>query len=82
MRLTRYMDTDTERIARLSDDERAVIRMVARGLSDEGIAQHLSMSDSAVTGHLDSIYGKLNVDARFELLIYSFLKGLADPANP
>ena len=82
--IIRYTDTDTDigKIARLSDKESAVIKLVARGLNDKRIAGHLSISDSAVLDHLNSIYRKLNVDGRFELLIYSFWNGLADPVNP
>ncbi|MFE4669798.1 response regulator [Streptomyces sp. NPDC056716] len=48
----------------LTDREAEVIRLVARGLSNRGIAGELFLSEATVKTHLVRIYRKLGVDNR------------------
>ena len=50
--------------------------MINRGLKNHQIAIQLSISESTVRHHLTSIYSKLGVSDRLELLILSRRKGL------
>jgi NarL family two-component system response regulator LiaR len=62
----------------LTDREREVIRLVARGCSNHEIAQELVISEKTVKTHISHILGKLNLEDRTQLAIYAIKKGLAD----
>lgn len=53
-----------------------VISLIGKGLKSKIIAERLSISEATVRHHLSSIYGKLGVDDRLNLVIYAFEKGL------
>jgi len=71
------VDPEKERIASLTDKERAVISLIAEGLKNKQISQRLFISESTVTHHLSSIFAKLDVSDRLELLIYAVSHDLA-----
>jgi DNA-binding NarL/FixJ family response regulator len=73
----RAPDHDVERMAMLTDREREVIRLIGEGLKNKQIAEHLSISEATVRHHLTSIFSKLNVADRFELVVYAYRHGLA-----
>ncbi|MBL7486494.1 response regulator transcription factor [Frankia sp. AgB1.9] len=50
-------------IARLSASERAVLELMAQGLSDRGIAQRLFVSVNTVGTHVGSVFRKLDLPA-------------------
>ena len=62
----------------LTDREREVIRLVARGCSNHEIAQTLVISEKTVKTHISHILGKLNLEDRTQLAIYAIKHGLAD----
>ena len=64
-------DPETERIAQLSSRERQVIQSIGQGLKNYQIAEQLSLSETTVRHHLTSIYRKLGVSDRLELLVYA-----------
>ena len=51
----------------LSPAEKAVAELVARGLSNRRIAEHLFLSRFTVETHLKRIFGKLELSSRAEL---------------
>jgi DNA-binding NarL/FixJ family response regulator len=53
--------------ARLSTRERAVVELVARGLSNAAIAAQLSVSVKTVEKHIAAAFAKLNVRSRAQL---------------
>ena len=71
------VDPEKERIDSLTDKERAVISLIAEGLKNKQISQRLFISESTVTHHLSSIFAKLDVTDRLELLIYAVSHDLA-----
>jgi two-component system, NarL family, nitrate/nitrite response regulator NarL len=71
-------DPDELKISSLTDREREVIRRVGEGLKTKQIAERLFISEITVHHHLTSIYGKLEVVDRLELLIYAYRNGLAE----
>ncbi len=71
------VDPEANRIQQLSKREREVIQLIGRGLKNQQIAIQLYISDSTVRHHLTSIYSKLGVSDRLELLIYAHRMGLA-----
>jgi DNA-binding NarL/FixJ family response regulator len=66
------------RIESLTDREREVIVSVGEGLKNKQIAERLFISDVTVRHHLTSIYAKLDVGNRLELIIYAYRYGLAE----
>jgi ATP/maltotriose-dependent transcriptional regulator MalT len=52
----------------LSEREIEVLRLVASGLSDRAIAEHLILAIGTVKKHLNNIYGKLGVHTRTQAL--------------
>jgi two-component system nitrate/nitrite response regulator NarL len=69
---------DEVKIARLTNREREVIKLTGEGLKNKQIAQRLFISDITVHHHITSIYSKLEVANRLELLIYAYRNGLAE----
>lgn len=70
------IDPETERINQLSDRERQVIHLIGLGLKNKNIATQLSISEITVRHHLTSIYNKLGVSDRLELLVFAHRSGL------
>ena len=60
----------------LTDRERQVLSLLARGASTAGMAQTLSISSTTVRNHIQSILHKLNVHSRLEAVAYAFEHGL------
>jgi DNA-binding NarL/FixJ family response regulator len=76
---TRKNDPETEKIATLTNREREVISLVGEGIKNKEIANRLFISETTVRHHLTSIFDKLSVADRVELLIYAYRHGLANP---
>lgn len=71
-------DPEAVRIESLTGRERQVIVAVGEGLKNKQIAGRLFISDVTVRHHLTSIYSKLDVANRLELIIYAYRHGLAE----
>jgi two-component system nitrate/nitrite response regulator NarL len=69
-------EPEMERLAKLSDREKQVIALIAQGLKNKQIAAKLCLSETTVRHHLTSIYSKLGVSDRLELLVYAHRNGL------
>jgi DNA-binding NarL/FixJ family response regulator len=70
-------ETPAHRAALLTNRERQVIKLVSEGLRNSQIANRLCISEVTVRNHLTSIFRKLEVDNRFQLVAYAFQHGLA-----
>jgi DNA-binding NarL/FixJ family response regulator len=68
---------ETLRIAKLTEREREVIRLIGEGIKNRQIAERMYISEATVRHHLTSVFAKLGVADRFELVIYAFQHGLA-----
>lgn len=55
----------------LTPRELDIVRMVATGQRNKQIAETLSITEGTVKIHLHSIYGKLGVSGRVELILYA-----------
>jgi DNA-binding NarL/FixJ family response regulator len=71
------LDPQRQRISSLTEREREVITLIAQGLKNKQIADRLFISHTTVTHHLSSIYSKLGVSDRLELVVYAFANKLA-----
>ena len=63
-------------LARLSARERAVLRALAEGLSDEEIAARLDASVDAVQASFASVLDTLGVDSRVQAVVFAARHGL------
>jgi two-component system nitrate/nitrite response regulator NarL len=71
------IEPDEAKMANLTVRERELIGMIAEGLKNKQLAERLFISETTVTHHLSSIYSKLGVSDRLELVIYAFAHSLA-----
>lgn len=65
-------DTDAAKIESLTARELEIVRLIGDGMKNKEIASRLFISEATVRHHLTSIYGKLEVEDRLNLLIYVF----------
>ncbi len=72
-------DPKAARIAALTEREREVIALIGEGLKNRQIGERLSISETTVVHHLTSIFAKLGVANRLELVTYAYRHGLAKP---
>lgn len=64
--------------ARLTEREREVLKLVAEGLSNQEIADRLSLSIKTVMGHRANLMDKLGIHSRVELVKYAIRAGLVE----
>ncbi|GAB4543132.1 MAG: response regulator transcription factor [Anaerolineae bacterium] len=70
--------TETGSLASLTEREREVLALIAKGLTNRQIGQRLGISPKTVARHRDNITRKLNLSSRTELTRYAIQKGLVD----
>jgi two-component system nitrate/nitrite response regulator NarL len=75
-------DPEAEKIATLSAREREIIALIGEGLKNKAIADRLFLSQTTVRYHLTSIFQKLGVSDRLELVIYAYKHGLCAMPKP
>ncbi|HYK21734.1 MAG TPA: response regulator transcription factor [Pyrinomonadaceae bacterium] len=71
------LDPEVSKIESLTDREREVIALIGEGLKNKQVGERLFISETTVTHHLSSVFSKLEVSDRLELIIYAFRHGLA-----
>ncbi|MFJ5780139.1 response regulator transcription factor [Streptomyces sp. NPDC093094] len=64
----------------LTDRERQVLELLARGLTNTEIAGRLTLSEHTVKTHVQNLLGKLRLRNRVHAAIYAFESGLRSPA--
>ncbi len=65
------------RAGTLTEREIDVVRLVAKGLSNQEIAERLVISERTVRTHLSNILGKLNLTNRTQLALFALRRGIA-----
>jgi DNA-binding NarL/FixJ family response regulator len=70
------LDPEQARIKTLTEREHEVITLICEGLQNKVIARRLAISDTTVRHHLTSIFAKLDLESRLELVIYAYRNGL------
>ena len=68
--------------ADLTPRELEVLRLIARGLQNKGIAAELHLSEKTVKTHVSAILRKLDVTDRTQAAMYAVREGWPSPAEP
>lgn len=68
-------------LASLTDREREILILVARGLSNDKIAEELFISPATVKTHLARIMAKTDAHDRAQLVVFAYETGLVSPAS-
>ena len=58
-----------------------MLRLIARGLSNGGIAEELFISENTVKGHVSNILSKLQLADRTQAAVYAWEQGLVHRAD-
>lgn len=66
------------RLALLTERERQILRMIAKGMSRTAIAEQISRSPMTVDNHRKAIMKKLGIHDRVELARYAIAEGLVE----
>lgn len=67
------------RLELLSEREREVLRMMARGATNGEIAAALYLAEATVKTHIGSIFGKLGVRDRAAAIVFAYDHGVVTP---
>src|SRR5690242_17596457 len=70
-------DPQAAKVRSLTEREREVIALICAGLPNRQIGERLSIGETTVRHHLTSIFNKLGLTSRLELVIYAYRHGLA-----
>ena len=77
VRLLGQENRSTEQPEALTGRELDVLKLVARGATNQEIASRLSIAENTVIKHISSILGKLNLENRTQAALYAIRQGLA-----
>lgn len=65
----------------LTERERQVVDLICKGMKNKGIADELFITETTVRHHLTSVFNKLEISSRLELVIYAFKNSLVTMPN-
>lgn len=78
-RLTQRMVSAEDQLAMLTKRERDILALVATGLSNQEIAEHLTISERTARTHVSNLLGKLHLNSRTQAALLAIKEGLVPP---
>lgn len=72
---------DSRLLERLTERERDILKLVARGLPNHEIAETLHLANATVKTHISRIYPKLGVGGRAQAVVVAYEEGLVEPGH-
>jgi two-component system, NarL family, nitrate/nitrite response regulator NarL len=73
------IDPERNKITTLTKRELEMISLVSEGLKNQQIGNRLCIGEGTVRNYLTTIYDKLGVSDRFELIVYAYRYGITKP---
>lgn len=67
---------NTQMANSLTDRESQVVDLICKGMKNKEIAERLFISETTVRHHLTSVFNKLKITSRLELVVYAFKNNL------
>jgi len=67
------------KLAELSDRERQVLELIARGRSNDQIAEQLALSHGTIRNYASSVFAKLQVSSRAQAIVKAREAGISGP---
>jgi DNA-binding NarL/FixJ family response regulator len=65
----------------LTEREMQVVELICKGMKNKGIADELFITETTVRHHLTSVFNKLEIASRLELVVYAFKNNLVSMPN-
>ena len=70
--------TDQKLLSELSEREREILQLLARGFSNAEISHTLFLSDGTVKNYMSTIFAKINVNDRTQAALFAVRAGLGE----
>jgi DNA-binding NarL/FixJ family response regulator len=79
---SKKVDPEAAKISSLTPREREIVALVCEGRRNRQVGERLFISEKTVRHYLSSIFAKLGLSDRLELMVYSYQHGLAKVPPP